>query len=253
MRTGLAVALLLAAVPSWAGDDTRVGIGVDYSRGDYGTDTDTSLLSVPLSLQVRRGQWQFDASLPWLRVSGDRNVVPGMGLLGTGLLGEPAPATERRTTSGLGDLSLSTRYAFDTGSSLGIAIGARAKIATADEARGLGTGANDYGLGLDLYRRFGSTTWFAGAGHDWLGDSPLLDAATQQRASVGFSQAAGSGQWGLRYEQRSAVVDRLDDRRDATVFYAAGDGGLRLSLSRGLSDGSPEWGVGVGLAFGAGE
>src|SRR3546814_2582137 len=73
-RTGLAAALLLSAAPLWAADSTRVGIGVDYSRGDYGGTLETSIVSVPLSLQVRRGRWQFDANLPWLRVSGDRNV-----------------------------------------------------------------------------------------------------------------------------------------------------------------------------------
>ena len=86
------------------------------------------------------------------------------------------------------------RYALDTGSKLGIALGARAKIATADETRGLGSGGNDYGLSLDLYRRVGDTLLFAGAGHDWLGDSPRIQAGTQQRASVGFSHGTGDGQ-----------------------------------------------------------
>lgn len=256
IRTGpfAALWLLLAAAPLWAADHpVQASVGVDYSRGNYGGSTDTAILSVPVAMRARRGRWQFDASLPWLRVSGDRNIVPGMGLLGTGLLGTGGPSTERRTASGIGDLALAARYAFDAGHGLGIALGARAKIATADERRGLGTGANDHGVTLDLYRGFGNTTWFAGAGYDRLGRSPLVQADSQRRAVAGFSQAAGTGQWGLRYEQRSAVVDHAEGRRDATVFYNAGNSngrGLRLSLSRGLSDGSPDWGVGIGLGFG---
>src|SRR3546814_2569212 len=111
------------------------------------------------------------------------------------------------------------RYAFDTGSPLGVALGARAKLATADETRGLGTGANDYGVSVDLYRSIGATVLFAGAGHDWLGDSPRIQADTQPRASVGLSHRAGRGQWGLKHEQRSGLDERLEGRHAATVFY----------------------------------
>src|SRR3546814_9882508 len=117
-----------------------------------------------------------------------------------------------------------------------MALGGRAKLAPADETSGLGTGANEYGVSVDLYRSIGDTVLFAGAGHDWLGDSPRIQADTQQRASVGFSHRAGRGQWGLKYEQRSALVEQLEGRRDATVFYSlAGKNGrdLRLSVNRG--------------------
>src|SRR3546814_4844884 len=100
------------------------------------------------------------------------------------------------------------RYAFDTGSPLGVALGARAKLATADETRGLGTGANDYRVSVDLYRSIGDTVLFAGAGHDWLGDSPRLQADTEQRAGVGSSPQPGRGPWGLMYEQRSDLVEQ---------------------------------------------
>src|SRR3546814_13922346 len=100
--------------------------------------------------------------------------------------------------------------------------------------------SNDVGVSVDLYRGIGDTVLFAGACHDWLGDSPRIQADTQQRASVGFSHRAGRGQWGLKYEQRSALVEQLEGRRDATVFYSlAGRNGrdLRLSLNPGRSDG----------------
>src|SRR3546814_20649290 len=133
------------------------------------------------------------------------------------------------------------RYAFDTGSPLGVALGARAKLATADETRGLGTGANDYGVSVDLYRSIGDTVLFAGAGHDWLGDSPRIQADTQQRANVGFSHRAGRGQWGLTYDKRSAIVEQPAGRRDATVHYShasTNDRDLRLSPKPRQDDGA---------------
>ena len=154
------LALLLAG-PIAAQDGTRIGIGMDASRGDYGGTLDTDIVSVPVSLQLRKGRWQFDASVPWLRVSGDRNVVPSFGALpGLGtLVGGAAPGTERVTTSGPGDLQLSARRALDTGGPLGIALSVRAKIATTDAERGLGTGANDYGVTADVYRKVGGWDW----------------------------------------------------------------------------------------------
>lgn len=259
-RTGLVAAVLLAGGPLQAADgkDTRnassLGIGVDYARGYYGSTIDTSIVSVPVSVQVRRGRWQFGASLPWLRVSGDANVVPALGLLPRlGLANAPGTGPERSLTSGVGDLNLSTAYSVATGSKLGIDIGAKAKIATADADRGLGTGANDYGLSVDLYRDFSGTLLFGGVGHTWLGNSPRLEASSQQRANVGLSHQAGKGQLGLVYEQRSALVQQLDGRRDATAFYSlptASGGRFKLYASRGLSDGSPDWGAGVAVSAG---
>lgn len=247
------LALLLAG-PIAAQDGTRIGIGMDASRGDYGGTLDTDIVSVPVSLQLRKGRWQFDASVPWLRVSGDRNVVPSFGALpGLGtLVGGAAPGTERVTTSGPGDLQLSARRALDTGGPLGIALSVRAKIATTDAERGLGTGANDYGVSADVHRKVGGALLFAGIGHDWLGDSPRVTARTQQRANAGVSHDLGRGQLGLRYEARSALAEHLQGRREATAFYSvatAGDGQVLIQAGRGFSEGSPDWLLGIGYSM----
>lgn len=246
--TGLALLALLAAGSLQAAEGARAGIGVEYSRGDYGTQAQTEIMSVPLRLQLRRGRWQFDASLPWLRVSGDRDVVPGLGLVrGDGFLGD-GTGTDARTASGTGDLDLAARHTLGDAKTLGVALGVRAKLAIADAERGLGTGADDYGVTANVHRQVGGTLLFAGVGHTWLGESPLVDARTMRRANAGFAHAAGRGQWGVQYEQRSALAQRLGPRREASVFLAlpaAGPRSLRLRAARGLSDASPDWSLGL--------
>lgn len=251
VRTGLCLAVILATGQAAAEDRNSIAIGMQASRGDYGREIDTTIVSVPVSVQLRRGRWQREASLPWLRVSGDRTVLPTYGPVP--LLG-PLPGggarTERTTTTGIGDLELAAKYSVDTGAAVGIDLGVAAKLATADEARGLGTGASDYAIGVDIHRAVGDTLLFAGAEHAWLGGSGRVTADTQQRVTVGLSQRAGPGHLGVAYAQRSALADHVDGRRDATVFYDAATGNgrkLQVHASRGLSDSSPDWGLGVSV------
>ena len=258
-RTALVGALLLVAGAAHAEDGFSLGVGVDYSTGDYGTDTTTEILSVPVTAKLNAGNWTYKASVPWLRVEGDPNVVPGLGSLvnlnprgrGRGGIGDPE-AAETGSASGLGDLRLAATYSF-AGGALGVDVTGNAKIATADEDKGLGTGANDYGVALDLYREFGGTLLFGGAGYTLLGDSAYIDVDSVLNANAGASWRAGNGSIGAMYDWREAASDDADDRSEITGFYSfpAGDRGkLQVYAIGGLGDGSPEWGG--GLSFSAG-
>ena len=267
LRPRVLPALLLATLASagaaQAADGVAFGIGADYTRGDYGTDVETEILSVPVTARIRSGNWNFAASLPWLRVSGDPNVLPTTGPVDNlnpigrgrdGLFGgSPSAEPERGSASGVGDLTLAAAYSIPTGSEVGVDLGANAKIATADEDKGLGTGANDYGVSVDLYRDFDGTMLFGGVGHTWLGDSTYIDVDSVQSGNLGVSQQAGDGRLGVMYEHRTATADGLDDRRDAVGFYSlrtASGGRFQVYASHGLSDGSPDWGAGVSVSAG---
>ena len=259
-RSTLFLAGLLAIGGAQAADGVTFGVGVDYSSGDYGTATTTEILSVPFSLRYASGNWTYKASLPWVRVSGDPNVLPGVGLVvntnphGRGRGGSvsvPDPAEpESGTASGIGDLNLSATYSFNTGGPFGIDLTGKAKIATADEDKGLGTGANDYGLALDVYRAFGATTLFGGVGYTALGDSDYVDVSGIANASVGVSHKLGAtgNSVGVVYDWREAASSSFEDRSELTGFYSfGGDSPNRFQLYAiaGLSDGSPDWGGGV--------
>ncbi|KFN45234.1 hypothetical protein [Arenimonas metalli] len=257
LRTTLCAALALASVAVQAEDGASLSVGADYSSGEYGSDTTTDIFSVPVTAKWTTGAWTFKAGLPWLRIDGDPNVLPGVGSVvndnprgrGRGNGGAPdAPA--EGSASGIGDLRLAATYAFDTGGPLGVDLTANVKFGTADEDKGLGTGATDYGLALDLYRDFDGTTLFGGVGYTVLGDSDFIDVDSVVGANVGASRTLGPGSLGLSYEWREAASDGFDDRSELMAFYSVRtDGGSRWQVYAlaGLSDGSPD--IGAGFSY----
>ena len=260
-RSILFFALLLLAGAAHAEDGFNLGIGADYSSGQYGSQTTTRILSVPVTAKFTTGDWSFKASLPWMRVDGDPNVVPGLGSVsnlnpigrgrgGTG--GGTTPTTPQSgSESGIGDLRLAATYAVDTGGPLGIDLTANLKVATADEDKGLGTGANDVGVAIDLYRDFDGTLLFGGVGYTALGDSDFIDVDSVLNANAGASWHVGRGSLGAMYDWRAAASDAADDRSELTGFYSfpAGERSkMQVYAVKGLSDGSPDWGVGLSLS-----
>jgi hypothetical protein len=263
-RLTMIVAAMAAAGIANAGEgNTSVGVGIDYSSGKYGGDVTTEILSIPVSARTTRGNWSFRASLPWIRVSGDPDVLPTLGAVDnlnpvgrgrSGIIGNPSEEqTESGTASGLGDLTLGATYSVPTGSALGLDLGVNAKIATADEDKALGTGANDYGVNIDMYRDFDGTLLFGGIGHTWLGSSEYIDVDSINTGNIGVSQRLGRARVGTLYEHRSASFSSLEPRRDLIGFVnlpSAGNGRFQLYVSHGLSDSSPDWGVGIAISSG---
>lgn len=263
-RSAAFVALLLAAGMAHAQDGLSFGVGVDYSSGDYGSETTTKILSVPLSAKYVTGDWSFKASLPWMRVEGDANVVPGLGSVvnlnpigrgrGNGGGGGGTTAPTSGTTSGVGDLRLAATYSIPMESKWGVDLTGNVKIATADEDKGLGTGANDYGAAVDVYRSVGeATTLFGGVGYTVLGDSDFIEVDSVINGNLGVSQKLGDSSIGVMYDYRQPTSEAADDRSEVTGFYSfptSDTSKMQVYATKGLTDGSPDWGA--GLSFSAG-
>lgn len=265
-RSAVFLAALLVAGAAQADDGFSGSVGVDYSSGDYGSDTETKILSVPLGAKYVTGDWTLRASLPWMRVDGDANVVPGLGEVsnsnpkgrgrgnGNGGGGGDPTAPTTGTTSGIGDLRLTAIYAVPMQGNWGVDLSGQVKIATADEDKGLGTGANDYGVAVDLFRSFGDTTAFGGLGYAWLGDSDFIDVDSVLSGNLGVSHKMGEGSsLGVVYDYRQPASEDSDDRSEVTGFYSfpAGEQSkMQFYATKGLSDGSPDWGAGVSLTAG---
>ncbi len=168
-----------------------LSFGAYYSKGDYGQTLDTSIYYFPLSYERSFGNWSVQASVPYLEISGAGNVLVNVGGVGREeleVLDNPLATGSNR---GVGDSVLSATYQLPALGSLTpfFDLGFEVKIPTANEDKGLGTGAYDYGVQLDAYQQVGQTTLFATLGYKIRGKSDLFNSMTDSGfVSLGFAR-----------------------------------------------------------------
>lgn len=222
--------------------------GFDYTTGNYGTNTRTEITAIPFIGAYETGNWMFKASIPYVRITGSDNVVAGIGAV-------RRTTTTVRTDSGMGDLTTAATYTFmlDPATQFGIDVTGKIKFGTADSDRGLGTGENDYWILVDPFRKFGNTTWFGGIGYGMLGRSSALPLKDVVSANAGVSYKLDQqSSAGAMLDYRSRSTDTGFAQRELTAFYSRklGDGyKLQAYATKGFSDGSPDWGGGVNVAY----
>ena len=171
---------------------------------------------------------------------------PGNGEdLGTGISAEE---------SGMGDVSLSASYLFfpSTKGNPFFELTGKVKLGTADETKGLGSGEADYTAQVDIYQPVGDGgTLFLTAGYRWRGSPDAYELNDGMIGSLGASfKLTVATSAGLVFDYRQAATDTGDDPMQITPFISwksADDWGVQLYGSVGLSDGSPDSGVGIQL------
>lgn len=242
-----ASALALLASPAAAEDYLQVGLGVDYSSGDYGETSDTEILAVPLSVKYNRGDFFLRASLPYVHVKGPGSVVPGDG---GAVPGGAAGAVT--SNSGVGDFSLSAGYTLPlTGSTFLDVIG-RVKLPTASEAKGLGTGTTDFTAEAALTHQLGPVSLSGRGGRRFNGSSARFPLDDIWFAGAGAYYQAGDVTLGLDYDWRERSLPTAANRSELT-------GSVSVKLSQqlrlqgygytGFTDGSPDAGGGLQVLY----
>jgi hypothetical protein len=227
----------------------RLGGGLHYSSGDYGTTTTTRITTVEATARYEAGPWVYRATLPFLRVEGNTDVIPGIGRA----RGARA-RTRTDTATGLGDIVGSATYSayYNPASTLGMDLTAKVKLGTADESEGLGTGEHDVAFLVDVFRTFDRITAFGGVGFHILGDSPALPLENVWSANLGATtRLSERDSIGAMLEGRERVVPGGSPTRELIAFWTR-----RLERNWrshaygliGLADGSPDWGLGLSLA-----
>jgi hypothetical protein len=246
---GLAVlpALLLASA-AFAQGELSLGAGIDYSEGSYGTGSDTEILAIPFMARYDQDPWKLKLTVPYLRVTGPGDVIPGIGRTNRGQRGET-------TESGIGDTVLSGTYAalYDKASQFGLDLTAKLKLPTGDEQRGLGTGSIDHTLQVEGYKSIERLTLFGTLGYTFFGDSDVIELKNGYLSEIGASHRlnATDSVGGSLYG-RPRVVEGGSPQRELMAFWnrrVAKAQRLQAYFLLGLSDGSPDVGIGASAMF----
>ncbi|QNK00796.1 transporter [Dyella telluris] len=245
----------------------KVGAGIDYTTGNYGTSTTTDITQVPVIFGYDIDRWSFKLDVPYIHVTGADNVIPGIGPVknsnpkgrghGKGnASGSTTPTTETAgSASGLGDITAAATYEAyrDTSAQFGIDVTGKIKFGTADADKGLGTGKNDYSFAVDSYKGFGKWTVFGGVSYTWLGSSQYLRLNDVFGANVGASYKLDThSSFGAYYDYREKASDTSFARNELTGYYAykfAAGWKAQAYVTKGFTDGSPDWGVGATVAY----
>ena len=241
----------------WFQGELQLGVGIDYSRGDYDEDVDTDMVFVPFSASylfdefaltpTRRDQLALRVIVPYLYIDG------------------PITAGDSGATKedGIGDVIVGASYLYYPAHRFLPAADLKfnVKLPSADEDDSLGTGKTDYTLGLTLFQRYGDFAPFVSGSYRFIGknkpDFSLRDGAT---AGVGGSWLISSRfDVGVSYDWRRAISKRsettnnlvqADDAHEITFYGSARfDHGLRVAPYAvvGLADGSPDFALGLQL------
>lgn len=239
----------------------KITTGIDFSSGTYGQDVTTDIEYVPVTLEYINDAWSAKLTVPYIKVTGNGTVVPGGGgpMMGVGavMVGagpspspppEPDANTETFVDSGLGDVEASVAYAFFPESQLFpfIELRAKVKLGTADVAKNLGSGENDYSVQVDGVIGRGNVQPFYTLGYVFVGDTSTIDYKDRVFGTAGLMFIVSDrSSFGVNYDYRQASVDNVDDEGVAGFFFSSkSEAGwaVTLSMSTGLTDNSPDYG-----------
>ena len=233
----------------------EISVGAYYANGDYGQDADTSIYYFPFSFERHIGNWNLQISVPHLQISGAGNVLVNVGGVGRNEF-DSFDETLSQSHKGIGDTVLSATYQLPSFSPSApfFDIGFDVKLPSADENKGLGTGAYDYGLQLDAYQQLGSTTLFSTLGYKLRGRSALFD---QMQDSVFFSFGLSrplSERWsyGVIYDYREAASADSGETHELLPFVSfalANEWTLMTYAVKGFTQDSADIAIGTQLNY----
>ena len=109
-----AAAASLSSNAARAEEGWAFGTGFNYSNGDYGEAIDTTIYAVPFSAGYSSEHWGFAVSIPYVRLDGSGNIVPGAvtgfglggGSLSAGLGGANASVSPGGVSAGVGGIGV---------------------------------------------------------------------------------------------------------------------------------------------------
>lgn len=258
----LAVLLSLTGVAPALAADTRwfTTASVNYSIGDYGTGEDTELLYIPFTLGVTPIEpLTLSLTLPYVRQTTQTVVTTGGGVAvrrenARRVKTEPRAVT--RTEDGMGDILLKGEYVLLKEQPLipEIAGSLKIKFPTADEDKGLGTGEFDETIGVGFSKTFlERLAAYLSLGYTFVGSPPGTELDDSFSWSIGAAYSVAPPVAFFAFlDGATAIAPGQEDPLELRVgaeYKLNHAVKLTGSVGVGLSDGSPDFGVSVGLGI----
>ena len=228
--------------------EVTLSSGFDYSSGDYGLPVSTQITTIPFSLAYVVNQTTWELSLPYLRINGPGDVVPGIGRL------TRRAVLTKSVNQGLGDLTLGAthRFAAPPGQPWSWAVGTEVKLGTASAQKSLGTGKEDFATHADVYYAAGPFTPFVTLGYRWLGNPPGSQLRNHFFGTAGVN-------WACTEQVTLGVLVDWADKNSAGGTTSANytvsvsrtfgpDWQAQLYGGAGRSDNAPDYGGGFSLS-----
>lgn len=223
----------------------KLEVGAVFAQGDYGLASDTKVWLVTAAPSLELPNWRLQVNIPYVRLDGPASVAGGTG---TGSV--------NRSSSGLGDTSVSATYLFGTNDSGWAAeLSAKVKFPTGDEAKGLGSGERDTAIQIDAYRPGGKIIPYFNVGYQFLGSNAAYRMESGFFATAGAVSALNAATTvGLLGSWREKTIQGGDQGVEAMVFVQhkmAPRTALKVFALKGFTDASPNFagGVSVGWEF----
>jgi hypothetical protein len=233
----IVIALMLILVsPLAAGAETGrsyLEMSGGYKTGDFGTPTKSDLYYVSPTFGYVTPQYDVSVTVPYLYLT---NKTGG------------ASTSE----SGIGDIILRGGRVLlpedDEGLSLDGSLAI--KLPTADENKGLGTGAADYGAFAGLHKRIESVKFSLTGGYIIIGDKPPITYNNIFVYGLGVSKRFKRTEVYTSFEGRQAVIAGAKDPQELHFGFfhiLSRDYSLKGSTFFGLNDGGPAFGFELGI------
>lgn len=255
----------------------QVGFSPRYSSGNFGTNTTSTFLYVPISVRRLFRDGDVGVVIPFVTATTDgvatlvggqpTQTLPESCFSNSGQ-GKPEDRPEcqalfsggaqskKVTNSGLGDIVLRGRYyVLQERDYLPlIAITGRLKIPTASASQGLGTGKMDEGIGAELSKSLGEK-WltFLDGGFNVIGRPDGLNLRNQWWYDVGAGYYWTNNLFtSVYFEEYRSLVSGSQNIRD--VFfganYRASDAWrYNAGVTVGVSNGAPDYAFSLGTSY----
>ena len=239
----------------WAFEDLHFisTMGLSWTSGNYGTNRNTNVeLALP-AISLETGDFKFTASLPYMRISGRGLVV--FDSVGNPIVINRNTAAPPDVRTGWGDLNLSASYTVPAAILAGfeVKVSGLTKLPTGPARRRLNTGETDFGASIDVSRRFGDWNPFLTVGYLVPGKPTVFTLYNTTSVSAGTTLELNDHLVAMAsYDWDSASTPLVPASHElfGSLSWVRDD---KVTLSGyttvGLSDGSPQIGVGVLISY----